>query len=257
MNTHTSLDKNPNNDIRTAWKFISLLGLVGAFFIISILMLWAGRISTVRSLFAIDSVQAWWYVTRAAGLTSYFLLWLSMVWGLVIPSKFFHPALETTFSYDFHEFLSLLGLGFVALHVIVLLFDQFLPFNLLQIFIPFIDSYRPFWVGLGIMGFYVLLIVTVTFYIRKFIGAQAFRSIHVLSLLGYLAATLHGLFAGTDSALPFTKILYAVTSLIVIFLTVYWVVVGTITKRELAEAKLRAAREKAKTVAARRKLARR
>ncbi len=152
----------------------------------------------LNSLFALDSVQMWWYVTRAAGLTGYFLLWLSMAWGLAIANKILHPAVEGSFTYDFHEFLSLLGIGFILLHVIVLLFDRFLPFNVAQTVIPFIDTYRPFWVGLGIIGFYLFLLVTVTFYMRKTIGMQAFRSIHALSLIGYIGATLHGLFAGTE-----------------------------------------------------------
>ncbi len=121
----------------------------------------------LNSLFALDSVQMWWYVTRAAGLTGYFLMWLSMAWGLAIANKILHPAVEGSFTYDFHEFLSLLGIGFILLHVIVLLFDRFLPFNVPQTLIPFIDTYRPFWVGLGIIGFYLFLLVTVTFYMRK------------------------------------------------------------------------------------------
>ena len=180
---------------------------------------------TLRSLLGLGSVQIWWYVTRAAGLTGYFLIWLSMVWGFAIPSKIFQPILEGLFSYDFHEHLSLLGLGFVVLHVVVLLFDKFLPFNLIQLLIPFIEPYRPLWVGIGIISFYLLLLVTGTFYLRQQIGARAFRSIHLLSLLGYLGATLHGLFAGTDSALPITKSLYAGTFLVVIFFTVYWLII--------------------------------
>ena len=198
----------------------------------------------MNSLFALDSVQMWWYVTRAAGLTGYFLMWLSMAWGLAIANKILHPAVEGSFTYDFHEFLSLLGIGFILLHVIVLIFDRFLPFNVLQTLIPFIDTYRPFWVGLGIIGFYLFLLVAVTFYMRKTIGMQAFRSIHALSLIGYLGATLHGLFAGTDSALWVTKLLYAITFIVIIFLTAYWLVVVSLNKREKAETAAKAAAAK-------------
>jgi predicted ferric reductase len=218
---------------------IGITALVGSLFVGVLVVLWFMQTPvgmpiahSLQSLFAIDTVQAWWYVTRAAGLTSYFLLWLSMVWGMVIPSKFFHPFLEGTFSYDFHEFLSLLGLGFVLLHVVALMLDQYLPFSIWEILVPFVDTYRPIWVGLGIIGFYLFLLVTVTFYMRRTIGLEAFRKIHLLSIAGYLGATLHGLFAGTDSALPITKVLYAGTFLVVIFLTVYWLVIGGLNKLE-------------------------
>src|SRR5512141_3065735 len=145
-----------------------------------------------------------------------------MVWGFAIPSKILQPALEGTFAYDFHEHLSLMGLGFIVLHVVVLMFDKYLPFNAFQILIPFIDTYRPLWVGLGIISFYIMLLVTFTFYLRQQIGVKAFRSIHLLSLVGYLGTTLHGFFAGTDSALPITMFLYVGTFLVVVFLTVYW-----------------------------------
>jgi predicted ferric reductase len=185
----------------------------------------------IQTLFAMNSTQTWWYVTRASGLTGYFLLWLSMVWGFAIPTGMVRPVLENIFTYDFHEHLSLLGLGFVLVHIAVLLFDKYLPFSLIQLLIPFTDTYRPLWVGLGIISFYLLLLVTLTFYLRLKIGSKAFRSIHVLSLVSYLGTTLHGLFAGTDSALPITMLLYAGTFLVVVFLTVYWLIMRT-TRRE-------------------------
>ena len=178
----------------------------------------------VTALFGMDTNQLWWDVTRAAGLTGYFLIWLSMAWGLAIPSKIVQPLVEGTFTYDFHEHLSLLGLGFILLHIVVLLFDKFLPFNIIQLLIPFVDTYRPLWVGLGILSFYTFLVVAVTFYLRSQIGTKAFRAIHVFSLVGYLGATFHGLFAGTDSSLPITLVLYAGTFLSILFLTVYWLV---------------------------------
>ena len=206
--------------------------LVGAIFVVMLLTITLGgslgvgtSAQSITSLFGMDSTQLWWYVTRAAGLTGYFLIWLSMIWGFAISTKIVQPVLEGTFVYDFHEHLSLLGLGFILLHIVVLLFDKFLPFSIAQLLIPFVDSYRPLWVGLGIISFYVLMLVTITFYLRGHISIQTFRSIHVLSILGYLGATLHGLFAGTDSSLPITMLLYAGTFLVVVFLTVYWLVV--------------------------------
>ncbi len=250
MTSVTSGNKSQSS-LGTFFKAVAVMLAAAAFFIISLLILWLSQTTTgasisqsLSALFAMDSVQSWWYVTRAAGLTSYFLIWLSMVWGMAVSTKFFHPVVEGTYSYDFHEFLSLLGLGFVVLHVVVLMLDKYLAFNLLQILIPFVDTYRPLWVGMGVIGFYLFLLVTVTFYLKKYIGAQAFRSIHMLSLLGYVGATFHGLFAGTDSALPVTKLLYIGTSLVVVFLTVYWIVTGIITKQEKARAAAIAARAK-------------
>jgi predicted ferric reductase len=197
-------------------------GLVAALVLLPQTTFGQSALGGLNQLFAADSTQIWWYVTRSAGIVAYLLLWFSTVWGLVVPSKLLNPVLGPTFTVDFHEFISLLSIGFVLLHVFVLTIDRFLPYTVWQILIPFLSPYRPFWVGLGVIAFYVTLLVTITFYLRGKIGMKKFRSIHVLSLLGYLGVTLHGLYAGTDAPLFAMQLLYKGTALVVIFLTVYW-----------------------------------
>jgi predicted ferric reductase len=177
-------------------------------------------------LFAISSVQALWYVTRAAGIVAYLLLWLSTAWGLAVSSKIFDPVLERFFTYDMHQFLSLLAIGFAVLHVAVLLADRYLPFSLAQVLVPFIAPYRPLWIGFGVIGLYLVLLVSATFYVRQRIGYATFHVIHYLSFLAYAGITVHGLMAGTDSSLWTTLLMYAGTALVVVFLLVYRVVMA-------------------------------
>src|SRR5512138_3299589 len=178
----------------------------------------------LSNLFAVNSIQFWWYLTRASGLMGYFLIWLSTAWGLVVSSKILDRFVERAFTYDFHEFLSWLGLAFIGVHVAVLMVDKYLPYSIWQILIPFLSPYRPLWVGVGVIAFYLSLLVTITFYIKSRIGASAFRKIHYLSFLAYFGATLHGLYAGTDSVLPAASLLYKGTLLATLFLTVYWLI---------------------------------
>ncbi len=201
-------------------------------------------INWFSTLFAADSLQFWWYLTRAAGLMGYFLIWLSTAWGLVVSSKILDGFVERAFTYDFHEYLSWLGLAFIGVHVTVLMADKYLPYSIWQILIPFLSPYRPFWVGIGVIALYLSLLVTITFYIKAKIGASAFRKIHYLSLLAYFGATLHGLYAGTDSVLPAANLLYKGTFLITLFLVVYWVVWSYFRKREEEKLKTQHAREK-------------
>jgi predicted ferric reductase len=181
--------------------------------------------SSLNQLFAIDSVQLMWYITRSAGFTAYVLLWLSTAWGLAVSSKIFDTLLHRTFTYDFHQFISLLAVGFIFLHIAVLMADRYLPYTLAQVLVPFLSPYRPIWVGIGVLAFYLTMLVTVTFYLRNRIGSKTFRSIHVLSLIAFLGAAVHGFFAGTDSSLWVTQWLYAGTFLSVVFLTSYWLLV--------------------------------
>jgi predicted ferric reductase len=193
--------------------------------------------SFLVQFYALDTQAAMWYLTRAAGFTAYLLLWFSSVWGLLIPTKLLDKTLSGTFTFDIHQVVSLLSLGFLGLHMLVLLADRYLPFSALQILVPFIAPYRPLWVGIGVIAMYLALLVTVTFYLRKRIGMNAFRSIHLLSLLGYLAALGHAFFSGTDSTLWMARLMYAGTFLVFVFLLVYWLVllaVNSLLKKKTA-----------------------
>jgi methionine sulfoxide reductase heme-binding subunit len=176
-------------------------------------------------LFATSSVQALWYVTRAAGLVAYLLFWLSTVWGLAVSSKIFDPVLQRFFTHDMHQFISLLAIGFIILHVVVLLADRYMPFSVAQILVPFIAPYRPVWVGLGVIGLYLTLLVSITFYIRQRIGYRTFHVIHLASFAAYILALVHGWMSGTDSTLGMTQAMYAVSALAVIFLLVYRILI--------------------------------
>jgi predicted ferric reductase len=181
---------------------------------------------TLNTFFAVDSVQMWWYITRSAGIIAYLLLWFSTAWGLAVSNKILDPILHRMFTFDFHQFISLLAIGFLILHISVLTIDRYLPFTWAQVLIPFIAPYRALWVGIGVISFYLIILVTVTFYMRRRIGMRTFRVIHVLSLVGYLGATLHGLYAGTDAPLLAMQIMYKGTLLVVVFLLAYWIIAG-------------------------------
>ncbi len=174
--------------------------------------------------FSLDSAQVFWFITRSAGLIAYLLFWLSTVWGLAVSSKIFDRFLHRPFTFDTHGFLSLLALGFIAIHVVALLFDSYSPFSVAQLLVPFASTYRPLAVGLGIISLYLALLVTVSFYMRRRIGYKTSRLLHYASFIAYIGATLHGIMAGTDAPLFGTQLMYEETAFVVVLLTAYWVI---------------------------------
>ncbi|HNF93445.1 MAG TPA: ferric reductase-like transmembrane domain-containing protein [Anaerolineales bacterium] len=205
--------------------------LVTSVFLLAIGLL-ALQTQTVKDFFALDSVHIWWYVTRAAGLMGYLLFWLSTVWGFAISSKIFDSFLERMFTFDFHEHLSLLSLGFLVLHVAVLLIEKVEPLSLTEVLVPFVSTYRPFWTGIGIITFYLTVLVTITFYIRKWISMKTFRVIHYLSVAAYFGALLHSVYAGTDTSLTWVQWMYGGTTLVTVFFMVYWAALLWMRKEE-------------------------
>ncbi len=238
MSANLQVQKTQKNPI-SPWKIA--LSAVATVVIVGLVMLGALIAMTpagqtvgqfVNWLFAANTVQIWWYVTRSAGIIAYLLLWFSTILGLAVSSKYMDILLERMFTYDFHEFISLLSVAFLLVHILVLLVDRYLPYSLAQILIPFISPYRPFWVGIGVISFYVILLVTITFYTKRQIGMNSFRIIHYLSLAGFLGGLVHGFFSGTDTALPAMRFVYYATGLSALFFTVYWVVLLAFRKME-------------------------
>ena len=210
---------------------VLVLAVVMAFTLLMQMTEFSQPASLLDGLFALSSQQIMWFITRSAGLTAYLVLWFSVAWGLAVPSKILDRLLHRAFTYDFHEFVSLLAIGFTLLHMIVLMFDRYMPYSVIQILIPFLSPYRPLWVGIGVIGFYLMVLVTVTFYIRSRIGMKAFRTIHLFSFLAYLGVTLHSFFSGTDTPLFSVMAMYVITFLITVFLTIYWLAVLMINQR--------------------------
>ena len=125
-------------------------------------------------------------------------------------------------AFAFHEYLSLLGLGFAGFHGLVLLGDHYSNFSLFQILIPFTAwNYFPFWVGLGQLGLYAWALLVISFYIRNQIGKRAWRLLHFLSFLVYLGAMVHGLTIGTDSGLDWVQAFYWLTGGSFLFMFIY------------------------------------
>jgi len=210
---------------------VLLLGVVAAFTLLLQMPQFSQTADLLNGLLALNSQQLMWYITRAAGFTAYLVLWFSVAWGLAVPSKILDNLLHRTFTYDFHEFVSLLAVGFTLLHIIVLMFDRYMPYSPLQILVPFLSPYRPIWVGIGVIAFYLMVLVTVTFYMRSKIGMKTFRAIHLFSILTYLGVTLHGFFSGTDTPLVSVMAMYVISFLMIVFLTLYWLFVLIVSQQ--------------------------
>jgi predicted ferric reductase len=180
----------------------------------------AGGLASLSS--ALLGEHAAWYLSRASAFVAYVLLWWSMVLGLSITNRLARLWPGGPAAADLHEHASLLGLAFGLLHALVLLGDAYIGYTLPQILIPFASvSYEPVWVGLGQISLYLMVLVTFTFYVRRWIGARAWRTIHYLSFVVFVLALLHGVFSGTDSSLPWAYWMYVGTSASVLGMTIY------------------------------------
>jgi sulfoxide reductase heme-binding subunit YedZ len=103
--------------------------------------------------------------------------------------------------------------------------------------VPCFAPYRPLWVGIGVIAFYMILLVSITFYLKSRISRSTFRSIHMISYLAFVMSALHGLMAGTDSPLLATRLMYGLTTMVVAFLTAYHIFAALPLARQAAKSK--------------------
>ena len=167
-----------------------------------------------------------WYFSRSAGTVAYLLLAGSTVWGLLLSTKLIKEMVPAALALAMHNILSWLAVLLTGLHALALLWDSFYTYTLADLTVPFVGPYRPGWVGLGIIGFYLMFLTSLSFTFRKQIGQKRWRQLHYATFAVYILATVHGAMAGTDSGNPGMQMLYWGSGLIVLFLTNYRMLVG-------------------------------
>jgi sulfoxide reductase heme-binding subunit YedZ len=149
-----------------------------------------------------------WILARASGLTAYVLLTLSVLAGLLVKSKPFGKAVRQPTVTDLHRFLALLGLGAIAIHGVTLVLDTTVKITPAALLVPGLVPYRPLWTALGVLAAELMVLIYVSFGLRKRIGVKSWRRLHYATYLVFASATVHGLAAGTDSARPWATWLY-------------------------------------------------
>ncbi len=149
-----------------------------------------------------------WLLARAGGFTAYLLLTASVLAGLVLRSRPFGRVLKAATVTDVHRTLAFLGLGFLALHGVALVLDTTVRITPAMLLVPGLSSYRPTAVAFGVLAAELMLLVSVSFRLRKRIGMKAWRALHWLTYAVFAGATVHGVAAGTDSSRPWALGVY-------------------------------------------------
>jgi sulfoxide reductase heme-binding subunit YedZ len=140
----------------------------------------------------------YWYLTRSTGAVALLLLTLALALGVLDVQRWSTPRWPRFVVDSLHRNVSLLALAFLLAHILTSVLDSFAPIGLLDAFIPFVGSYRPFWLGLGAVSFDLILAVILTSLLRQRMGYGAWRAVHWLTYASWPIALLHGFGTGSD-----------------------------------------------------------
>lgn len=161
---------------------------------------------------AVDLGHVPWALNRASGLVAFALLSLSVITGLLISTKSSDGFMSRPFVFEMHQFLSVLSVVLIGVHMASLLFDEYLGFTALELVVPFLSPYQPVAMGVGVVGAWLCAITLASFWMRAQIGQKAWRMLHYATFAGYGASLWHGIAAGTDTRMA----------------VVYWMYIGSL-----------------------------
>ena len=142
--------------------------------------------------------SAYWYLTRGTGTVSLVLLTVSVALGLASVLRV-RPGNAPRFVLGaIHRNASLLAVAFLVVHIAMAVLDTFAPIRLIDAVVPFVGAYRPVWLGLGTVGFDLMLALVITSLLRRRIGLGTWRATHWLAYACWPVALVHGLGTGSD-----------------------------------------------------------
>ena len=144
----------------------------------------------------------WWYVMRAAGLTSWFFLTLTLMWGTIASGRLLPNAKARRWIVDLHPFLGAIGLGALALHIVAAVADTTVGLTWIDTVVPFTASWHPWGIAAGVVALWMLVVVEVTSLLRRRLGKTTWHRIHLVSYAMAWITGLHAVMNGSDLGNP-------------------------------------------------------
>ena len=138
-----------------------------------------------------------WITSRAAGFAALVLASLAVSLGLLMSTKLLKG--RTADLRTAHDTLALATIVAIVVHGVSLLGDSFLHPSILDISLPFVSSYKTIWTTLGIVGGWGLILLGLSYYARRWVGAVRWRKLHRFTALAWLLGLVHALGEGTDA----------------------------------------------------------
>lgn len=138
-----------------------------------------------------------WITSRTAGFVALVLASLAVSLGLVMSTKLLKGR-----TYELrvaHETLALGTIVAIVVHAVTLLGDAYFHPSIADITIPFVSDYKQPWMTIGIFSGWGLVLLSLSYYVRRTLGAVRWRKLHRFTALAWLAGLAHAIGEGTDA----------------------------------------------------------
>ncbi len=148
-----------------------------------------------------------WFIARITGLTAFAVLSLSVLSGEALRTSVLDFLAKNRAVRKLHDFTTPLWLPLVFAHVIALVFDKTARIQPVNVVIPFITDYGQVPIGLGTVAFDIVMIVTITSWLRSRMNNTLWMWIHRTSYIAFVAIFFHAALSGTDFDAPLVSAL--------------------------------------------------
>ena len=143
-------------------------------------------------------MNALWVLSRATGMVSLALLTVVMVLGIVVQRQRRMGTLPRFVVVGLHRNAALLAVALLVVHVATVVYDPYVSIRWVDAVVPFLGSYRPFWLGLGALAVDLVVALVATSLLRHRMPARAWRAVHWTAYACWPVALAHGIGTGTD-----------------------------------------------------------
>ncbi len=142
-----------------------------------------------------------WYVSRASGMIGFIFLWLTVFLGLAIRNPLLKKIIQPIYSFGLHAFAGAMAIFWSLVHGTSFLFHGSFALSFKEVAIPFYSHtalVNPTYMSLGIIAFYLMVIMAVTSFLRSHMNHWLWRVLHFLNPVAFIFVVVHGYFNGTD-----------------------------------------------------------
>ena len=146
--------------------------------------------------------QFLWVLARVAALAAYASLAIAILTGIALRSAVLDWLGSNRALRALHEYTTVLWIPLAAVHVGALVLDQTARIGWLDVFVPFRTTYGSLAIGLGTLSVDVLLVVTVTSFLKRRMRPDLWRWLHRLAYVAFGLVFVHSLLGGTDFSDP-------------------------------------------------------
>jgi sulfoxide reductase heme-binding subunit YedZ len=146
--------------------------------------------------------QFLWVLARVAGLSSYAALAVALITGIALRSAVLDWMGSNRALRALHEYTTVLWIPLAAIHLLSLLLDTTARIGMLDLVVPFHSSYGTLAIGLGALSVDILVVVTVTAFLKRRMNKSVWLWLHRLAYVAFALTFLHAVLSGTDFSDP-------------------------------------------------------